>query len=209
MRIECVGILFLSACAAQISDDGSRTSVDDGSGDAATTVEQSAAEDAGDDTGSAGGSDAVDAFVPDDGRYVTSDFRLKEDSCGIEEIVSVRSLMPSTYVLTAATDTDSFLLASSEQRTETGCSAGALDPETGLALFSCDTFREGYRSPYGDGFDMEVSFSGEVTESQVVAGGLTVTLHCMVGSYCDEFARNGLVFPCTVGGDLVLEPVDP
>jgi hypothetical protein len=196
-------VLSLSACATQVSDDGAKASTTDGSDETATTTEQS---DLDGDTGTTG--EAVDAFVPDDGRYVSSDFRLKEDSCGMDEFVSLGSLMPSNYNLTAAADSGSFLLASSEQRTETGCSAGALDPESGLAIFTCDTFREGYRSPYGDGFDMEVSFAGEVTEDQVVAGGLTVTLHCMVGSYCDEFARNGIEFPCTIGGDLVLEPID-
>ena len=28
----------------------------------------------------------------------------------------------------------------------------------------------------------------------------------MVGDYCAEFARNGVAFPGTIGGDLVLQP---
>ncbi|HCH62647.1 MAG: hypothetical protein CL927_12495 [Deltaproteobacteria bacterium] len=201
----CASVLFLGACAEgtmESSDKASsnNSSSDDGSGTTATDDETDSTGETGadSDTGAA-------AFVPDEGRYEPIDFRLKEDTCGLDNFASVASLMPSTFGLTANDAADRFNLGSAEQGTETTCTVSPLDAETGLAEFACETFREGYRSPYGDGFDMEVSFSGEVTEDQVVAGGLTVVLHCMVGGYCDEFARNGIAFPCTIGGDLVLQ----
>lgn len=201
----CLSVLVTTACARSVDESPSKggdadSTVEDGTG--TTEASPDADDTAADDTAEP----APEAFIPDEGRYESADFRLKEDSCGIDSVAPVTSLMPGSYGLTADTAADRFLLASSEQGTETGCTVGPLDPETGLALFTCDSFREGYRSPYGNGFDMEVSFEGEITEDQVVAGGLTVILHCMVGDYCAEFARNGVAFPCTIGGDLVLQP---
>ena len=200
----CLTVAVLSACATSEDKDGESSASTDGESwdpQAANGSSTDADADGGADTGSA----TPEAFIPEDGLYGAIDFRLKEDTCGIDGVVAVTSLMPSNYQLAADEAADRFVMGAPEQGTETGCTVGALDPETGLALFTCDSFREGYRSPYGDGFDMEVSFAGELTEEYVLAGPLTVVLHCMVGDYCEEFANSGVEFPCTIGGDLVLE----
>jgi len=199
-----LSIAFVSACGTSGSEaDGKNSSPADGGPgfDAASDTT-----DTGDINADEAGDAAATPFVLDEGGYEYLEFRLKEDTCGIDSVASVTSLMPSSYGLTTGAATDRFVLSSSDQGTETGCTVGALDPESGLAYFACDTFREGYRSPYGDGFDMEVSFSGEVTEEQLIAGPLTIVLHCMVGDFCEDLAQNGVDFPCTVGGDLLLQP---
>ena len=203
MRSLLLSVAFLSACASGKAESDEADSPSSSDGFAAETSGDSGAADTGE-----AAEEAPQAFLPDEGSYRAADFRLKEDTCGIDSVAPVTSLMPSTFQLSGVQATGAFEMASDEQGTQTGCTMGALDDETGLAYFSCDSFREGYRSPYGDGFDMEVSFSGEATEDRVVAGQLTVVLHCMVGDFCDEFARSGVEFPCTLGGDLVLELED-
>ena len=199
----CMSIALATACGASDSE-----STDESANTAAggSALELGDGVEAG-DTGTV--DEEVDAaFVPTDGGYEYLEFRLKEDSCGIDSVAPVTSLMPSNYGLSASDAVDGFRLGSTDQGTETECTVGALDPETGLANFACDSFREGYRSPYGEGFDMEVSFSGDVTDEQLIAGPLTIVLYCMAGGFCDDLARNGVAFPCTIGGDLLLQPVD-
>ena len=200
-----LSVAWISGCAAGTVESNDKENDSSSAADSVGTGADAGPTGADGDTGSSAGNAGPPAFIPDEGRYETVEFRLKEDSCGINDFAPVVSLMPSYFGVTSAADDDQFMLGSVEQGTETGCAASALDPESGLADFTCETFREGYRSPYGNGFDMEVSFSGEITEDQMVAGELTVVLHCMVGGACDEFARNGVPFPCTIGGDLVLQ----
>ena len=197
----CLSVAFVCACESDTSDaeakNASETDGDLDFGDSDDSEPDG-------DTGEA----VPEAFIPSGGAYASIDFRLKEDSCGIDSVAPVTSLMPGDYALNAGDIADQFVLGSPDQGTETNCTSSALDPETGLAYFTCDTFREGYRSPYGDGFDMEVSYEGEVTEDNVLAGPITIVLHCMVGGVCDQFADSGVAFPCTLGGDLLLQVQD-
>lgn len=197
-------VVFLAACARSPGDGANKADDTTAAGeDSGTVLELDDGDDGStDDSGEAG----LELQVPPEARLSTSEFRLKEDSCGIDEVASVESMMPTSFDLTAEASPGVFTLASDEQRTSTPCTVEAFDAETGLTPFACESFREAYRSPYGGGFDMEVSFAGEVTSDDIVAGGLTVVIHCMAGSVCDDFARSGVAFPCTVGGDLILRP---
>jgi len=195
--------LLLSGCAASISEPEKDGSVTTDPSEEAEMIADSGTPGTSEDTGEAEAAAPVFPLV--ENRYGTREFRLKEDSCGIDTVAPVTSLMPTSFELSTVEAVDTFLLSNREQRTETACAVTTVSDDAALAEFSCESFRESYESPYGSGFDMEVAFEGELTSDNVIAGGLEVVLHCMAGSVCDDFARRGLAFPCTIAGDLILD----